>query len=53
MSFLFILEQKFWAEKSLLCDRIKNEFFIINLATVPEEGMRKIGIHKAFRQEKR
>jgi hypothetical protein len=33
MSFLFIIEQHFQAEKSLLSDRINNEHFIIKLAT--------------------
>jgi hypothetical protein len=35
MSFLFIIEQQFRAENSLLSDRINNELLIINLATVP------------------
>ena len=32
MSFLFIIEQQFRAEKSLLSDRINNELLSINLA---------------------
>jgi hypothetical protein len=34
---LFIIEQQFRAEKSLLSDSSNNELFIINLATVPAE----------------
>jgi len=37
MSFLFNIQQQFRAEKSLLSDRINNEHFIINLATVRVE----------------
>jgi hypothetical protein len=37
MSFLFIFEQQFRAEKSLLSDRINNELLFINLATVRAE----------------
>jgi hypothetical protein len=39
MSFLFIIEQQFRAEKSLLSDRINNELLFINLATVRAEGI--------------
>jgi hypothetical protein len=35
MSFLFIIERQFRAEKSLLSNRINNELLFINLATVP------------------
>jgi hypothetical protein len=34
MSFLFIIEQQFRAEKTLLSDRKNNELLFINLATV-------------------
>ena len=37
MSFWFIIEQQFRAEKSLLSDRINNELLFINLATVRAE----------------
>jgi hypothetical protein len=36
---LFIIEQQFRAEKSLLSDRINNELLFINLATVPADGI--------------
>ena len=39
MSFLFIVEQQFRAEKSLLGDRINNELLFINLATVRQKGI--------------
>jgi amino acid transporter len=39
MSFLFIIEQQFRAEKSLLSNRINNELLFINLATVRAEGI--------------
>jgi hypothetical protein len=37
MSFLFIIEQQFRAEKSLLSDSTYNELLFINLATVRAE----------------
>jgi hypothetical protein len=37
MSFLFIIEQQFRAEKTLLSDRKNNELLFINLATVRAE----------------
>jgi hypothetical protein len=39
MSFLFIIQQQFRAEKSLLSDSTYNELLIINLATVQAEGI--------------
>jgi hypothetical protein len=37
VSFLFIFQQQFRAENSLLSDRINNELLFINLATVRAE----------------
>jgi hypothetical protein len=39
MSLLFIVEQQFRAEKTLLSDRINNELLFINLATVQADGI--------------
>jgi hypothetical protein len=39
MSFLFIIEQQFRAEKSPLSDRLNNELLFINLATARAEGI--------------
>ena len=39
MSFLFIIQQQFRAEKSLLSDSTYNELLVINLATVPADGI--------------
>jgi len=39
VSFLFIIQQQFRAENTLLSGRINNKFLFINLATVRQKGI--------------